>query len=93
MKDARRLFAALADGNRLRILFLLAKREMYVSEIARRLSLSQPAVSHHLAVLKNTSLVHSQRHGKRTLYSINSRMLNDLLDYIAGKFSGGDREN
>lgn len=86
MKDAIRLFSTLADGNRLKILLMLREQDMYVNDIAKKLRMSQPAVSHHLFVLKSVNLVHNERQGKQVLYSINKKMMEDFVDYLGDKF-------
>ena len=90
MKDAYRLFSALADGNRLKILLMLREEEIWVNEIARRMKMSQPAVSHHLFVLKSVNLVDSRRNGKQILYSVNDNMMEDFVEYIVDRFKGED---
>ena len=59
------LFKLLADETRLRILFLLQQRnELNVRSLCRLLSQSQPAVSHHLALLRAAGLIKMRRDGK-----------------------------
>ena len=56
-------FKALANESRLRLIGLLSERERSVQELARALSLSEPTVSHHLAVLKQIGLVSVRAEG------------------------------
>src|SRR3972149_1746597 len=63
-----RLFKALADETRLRILNLLRTREMCVCEIMIALDLTQPTASHHLRILENAKLVEDSRKGKGVFY-------------------------
>jgi ArsR family transcriptional regulator len=65
-----KFFGALADETRLRILRLLAIREMCVCEIMIALNLTQPTASHHLNLLENASLVKDRKEGKWVFYSI-----------------------
>lgn len=61
----------LADPNRLRIVFyLLRQPELNVTELCERLNQSQPAVSHHLALLKSAKLLKLRREGKHNFYSV-----------------------
>ncbi|SDW28486.1 transcriptional regulator, ArsR family [Marininema mesophilum] len=62
-------FKALADPTRVRILYLIAEREVSVNEIADCLSLSQSTVSHQLRFLKNLRLVTFRRAGTTLYYS------------------------
>ena len=57
-------FAALSDPNRRKVLDLLKKKEMAVSEIARHLPVTMPTLSHHLDILKRAGLVWPQRTGR-----------------------------
>jgi ArsR family transcriptional regulator len=61
---------ALADASRLRIVELLAGREMYAHEIAQALDLSQSAISRHLQRLEQSGLVRVRREGAMKFYSL-----------------------
>ncbi|MCW4021528.1 MAG: metalloregulator ArsR/SmtB family transcription factor [Candidatus Bathyarchaeota archaeon] len=65
-----RLFKALSDETRLRILKLLSLREMCVCEVMVALDLTQPTASHHLNLLQNVGLVEDRKEGKWVFYSI-----------------------
>ncbi len=65
-----RLYRALGDESRLRILQLLAERDRYLTELATELELSKPTVSHHLAQLRSASLVTMTEQGNLTYYSL-----------------------
>ena len=65
-----RVFKALADTTRLRILKLLDVREMCVCEVMIALDLTQPTASHHLKILENAGLVKSRKEGKWVYYSL-----------------------
>jgi len=64
-----KFFKALADETRLRILKLLATREMCVCEVMVALDLTQPTASHHLGLLENAGLVKARKEGKWVFYS------------------------
>ena len=63
-----KVFKALADEIRVRILSLLQTREMCVCEVLVALELTQPTASHHLAILENAGLVKKRKEGKWVLY-------------------------
>jgi DNA-binding transcriptional ArsR family regulator len=65
-----KVFKALADPIRLRILGLLSFREMCVCEVMVALDLTQPNASHHLRILENVGLVKDRKEGKWVFYSI-----------------------
>ena len=61
----------MADSNRLRIIFyLMREEELNVTEFCNRLDQSQPAVSHHLALLKQAGILKVRREGKHNFYSV-----------------------
>jgi len=64
-----------SDTNRLRILCLLTKKELCVCEIFEALKLPQNLASHHLAKLKELSLVEERKEGTFAIYSINKNAL------------------
>jgi DNA-binding transcriptional ArsR family regulator len=65
-----KFFKALADTTRLRILGLLAVREMCVCEVMVALDLTQPTASHHLRILENVGLVKDRKEGKWVFYAL-----------------------
>lgn len=72
-EDAQRkskFFKALADETRLKMLGLLAAREMCVCEVMVALDLTQPTASHHLRILENVGLLKGRKEGKWVFYSL-----------------------
>lgn len=63
-----RLYKALADETRLKILRLLVNEELYLTEIAERLGLSKPTVSHHMVQLRAADLVEVRNERKNEIY-------------------------
>nr|NIQ55727.1 winged helix-turn-helix transcriptional regulator [Gemmatimonadota bacterium]NIR38017.1 winged helix-turn-helix transcriptional regulator [Actinomycetota bacterium]NIS32583.1 winged helix-turn-helix transcriptional regulator [Actinomycetota bacterium]NIU65809.1 winged helix-turn-helix transcriptional regulator [Actinomycetota bacterium]NIW29359.1 metalloregulator ArsR/SmtB family transcription factor [Actinomycetota bacterium] len=68
--EALRLFQALADENRLRIVTALLDGERCVCELMERLDLGQSLLSHHLRTLKEAGLVSDRRDGRWVHYSL-----------------------
>jgi ArsR family transcriptional regulator, arsenate/arsenite/antimonite-responsive transcriptional repressor len=68
--DLVRLFAALADPTRLRLLNLMDGREVCVCYFVEILRQGQPKISRHLAYLRNAGIVSARREGKWMHYSI-----------------------
>jgi ArsR family transcriptional regulator len=76
-----RVFKQLADESRLKILLALAEEgELHVSALCELLNQTQPAVSHHLTLLRMTGLVGFRRAGKHNFYRVDSSFLSDLLE-------------
>ncbi len=69
MKDYLELFKALSDPTRLRIMVLLAEKELCVCQLEDALNLSQVKVSRHLNVLRHARMVESRRDGLWVQYS------------------------
>ncbi len=71
-------FKALSDPTRLQILNVLARQQepLCVCDIVARFNLGQPAVSHHLKILREARFVTSSRQGSFIYYSINRACLN-----------------
>jgi DNA-binding transcriptional ArsR family regulator len=65
-----RLYRALGDETRLRILRLLADQDRYLTELAADLDLSKPTISHHLAQLRSAGLVTTTEQGNVIYYSL-----------------------
>jgi DNA-binding transcriptional ArsR family regulator len=75
---------ALADQTRRTIFERLRHGPRAVTDIARGLPVSRPAVSQHLRVLRQANLVVDQRQGNRNLYSVSPEGLRALRDYVDG---------
>ena len=80
--DSNTLFSALSNEVRLRCLMLLQlEGELCVCELTHALALSQPMMSRHLALLRNSGLVTDRRVGQWIYYQINSE-LDDWVQQI-----------
>jgi len=80
VREFAQVFKLLSDETRLRILFFLAQNdELHVTELCTRLGQSQPAVSHHLALLRVSGMIESRREGKHNYYSVRADQFGELL--------------
>jgi len=70
--DLHDFVKAIADETRQRILVLLQEREMSVSELNEHFAVTQPTLSHHLAILRRAKLVSLRHEGRQTFYRVNS---------------------
>ena len=80
-----RLHRALGDETRLRILKLLASRDLYLTEIAQQLDLSKPTIKHHLAILRSAGLVTIVEAGTVIYYSLRRDRIDDASTEL-GRF-------
>ena len=69
VKAKSRIFKALGDDTRLRMLYLLKARELCVCEIMAALCLTQPTASHHLNILENAGVIKERKDGRWVFYS------------------------
>jgi DNA-binding transcriptional ArsR family regulator len=90
-----RLHRALGDETRLRILKLLAGRDLYLTEIAQQLELSKPTIKHHLAILRSAGLVTLTESGTVMYYSLRRDPLqsssSELERFLVGLDASGNR--
>ncbi|MCX7633705.1 MAG: metalloregulator ArsR/SmtB family transcription factor [Turneriella sp.] len=74
LREYERMFKALADKQRLRILALLSRRPLVVNDIKLMLRLSMPTISQHLAILREANLVIDNKQGRWVEYSIHPQL-------------------
>ena len=83
------VFEAVAQPKRREILRLLSGGELSAGAIAARFDITQPAVSQHLKVLKETGLISERRDGTRRLFSVRPEGLAELQDFLAEVLPAG----
>lgn len=76
------IFKALNDKTRRDIVELLKDKDMNAGEIANQFNISKPSISHHLDILKRADLISSEKKGQFVEYSLNTTILEDLLNWI-----------
>jgi len=82
-KELVQVFKLLSDETRLRILVYLARdAELHVTALCDRLGQSQPAVSHHLALLRVAGLIKARRDGKHNYYSVRQSRFRGLMEQL-----------
>jgi len=82
------LFAkALADETRQKIMQLVCCKWLSVAEIVERLNVTQPTVSHHLAILRQAGLVQAREDGKQTFYALNQDRLANCCGTLVLNFA------
>ncbi len=81
-KELSKIFKAMSDPTRLKIIHLLSEASLCVCDIANILNMSQSSISHHLRTLRNLRLVKYKREGKLVIYSLDD-------DHVLGLFRQG----
>lgn len=76
------VFKALNDATRREILDLLKEKDRSAGEIADAFNISKPSISHHLDILKRADLITSEKNGQFIIYSINTTIMEDVLQWI-----------
>ena len=76
-------FRLLGDGNRLRILSLLAQQDLCVCDLAQLLSMSESAVSHQLRTLRSLRLVAYNKRGRKVYYRLLDHHVLELYRSVA----------
>jgi ArsR family transcriptional regulator, zinc-responsive transcriptional repressor len=90
LKQIRRaavLLKQVSDPTRLQILLMLSEGERHVGGLCSELNQSQPAVSHHLALLRHGRIIEPRRQGKNNFYSLTDTGT-DLAVVVKGLLSG-----
>lgn len=93
LKDLVQVFKLLADPTRLRILLYLSHvEEMHVRALCELLDQSQPAVSHHLGLMREAHLIECRREGKHNFYHLMPGRFRQLLDTVFDSVPEEDRK-
>jgi DNA-binding transcriptional ArsR family regulator len=89
--QAADLLRALANEQRLMILCNLVAGPLTVGELNARVSLSQSALSQHLAVLRESAIVRTERQAQNVRYSLPSGIVTRLLGILHEEYCAGPR--
>ncbi len=82
MDKMLKVFKALSDDNRFKIINLLLQNNFCVMALAKRLNISEAAVSQHLKILREAELVKGEKKGYYTHYTVNRDMLDNISKCI-----------
>lgn len=72
-------YKVFGEQSRLKIVFLLLKKELCVSDIALYLNMNQPAVSHQLRILRQNKIVKYRKEGKCSFYTLDDDHVSNIL--------------
>ena len=82
MRPLVKVFKALSDSNRLRILKMLENRPLCVCEITEVLQLANSTVSKHLSILRDADLILDEKDGKWVNYRLNTNISDEAKTQI-----------
>ncbi len=77
-----RIFKAMSDENRLKILELLHGREYNASELLAEMDFGQSTLSHHMRILLNAGVVQARKSGKWTYYSLREGSCEEMTEWM-----------
>lgn len=77
-----KVFKALSDPTRRKILEYLKEKDMSAGEISDKFDMSKPSVSHHLSILKNAELVLWEKEGQNIIYSLNTTVVQEVMKWF-----------
>jgi ArsR family transcriptional regulator, arsenate/arsenite/antimonite-responsive transcriptional repressor len=77
-----KLFKALNDPTRRKILEYLREKELTAGEIAEHFPFSKPTISHHLDLLKQADLILPEKNGQFVIYSLNTSVLDECFAWM-----------
>jgi DNA-binding transcriptional ArsR family regulator len=88
------VFKALADPNRRKIIRLLRKNDtLTAGEIADQFTISKPAISDHLRILRDAKLIFAEKKGQFIHYQLNATILEELATYLLDFVNQGNEED
>lgn len=90
MKNIAAVFKALGDATRLEIVSMLFNKELCVCDILDAFQMSQPAISHHLRILREAGVVLDRKEGKWVLYRINPSVAEKALSFTESLCKGSE---
>ena len=88
MDDLVKLFKALADPTRVRILQQLSRQVLCVGALAQRLGVTHSAVSQHLRILREAGLVRGEKRGYWVHYSLDAGQIRAISERVGKWFEG-----
>jgi len=77
-----KVFKAIGDETRIKILVLLSKKNICAKGIAKHLQISEAAVSQHIKILKEVDLIVGYKRGYHVIYDLNKKALEEAIEFI-----------
>ncbi|VBB08825.1 arsr-type transcription regulator hth motif [Lucifera butyrica] len=82
MANIADIFKALGDDTRIEIVRMLMGQSLCVCDIIDAFNLTQPAISHHLKILKQAGIIDDSKEGKWVFYSINAAAFQSITGFV-----------
>ena len=91
--DLAAVFTHLSDSTRVKLLSMLAASDLCVCEMADLLGMSQPAVSHHLRILRQCDVIRFRKWGQKTVYYLSDNEIGDTVKRLLHTVADGKGQN
>lgn len=82
MDNNIKIFKALADENRIKILKIISMKNICAKGIAKHINVTEAAVSQHIKILKESGLIEGYKRGYHIVYKINMKSLNEINEFV-----------
>lgn len=92
-KEAVKIFKALGDENRIRILELIGSNQICACRLLEHLHIGQPTLSHHMKILCESGIVDSTKEGKWIYYKMNKSKYMQAHDFMEQTFKKNPQIN
>lgn len=93
MSNLNKVFNALSDETRRKILVLLKKGSMNAGQIAEHFDISKPSITFHLKILKEAELVESKKRGQFVIYTLRVSVFEEAMMLFMNMLKTGEKEN
>ncbi len=93
MANLNKVFTALSDETRRKMLVLLKKGSMSAGEIADHFDISKPSITFHLKILKEAELVDSKKKGQFVIYTLRASVFEETMMLFMNMIKKGEKES
>lgn len=93
MANLNKVFTALSDETRRKMLVLLKQGSMSAGEIADHFDISKPSITFHLKILKEAGLVDSKKKGQFVIYTLRVSVFEEAMMLFMTMLKTGEKEN
>ncbi len=93
MSNLNKVFSALSDDTRRKMLVLLKKGSLTAGEIAGHFNISKPSITFHLKILREADLVYSKKRGQYVFYTLQVTVFEEAMMLFMNMLKSGEKEN
>lgn len=93
MSNLNKIFSALSDETRRRMLLLLRKGSLSAGEIAEHFDISKPSITFHLKILREAGLVYSRKKGQYVIYTLQISVFEEAMMMFMNMFEKEKKEH